>query len=57
MVFALLRTPGAVEMRMSALRFFFKNMLKRRDLHFDDLPFPKTPRKLPVSIAVTRSRI
>jgi integrase/recombinase XerD len=30
---------------MSALRFFFKRMLKRR--HFDDLPFPKTPRKLP----------
>jgi site-specific recombinase XerD len=32
-------------MRISALRFFFK-MLKRRDMHFDDLPFPKTPRKL-----------
>jgi site-specific recombinase XerD len=31
---------------MSALRFFFKKMLKRRDIHFDDLPFPKTPRKL-----------
>ena len=39
-------TPGTVEMRMSALRFFFKKMLKRRDIHFDDLPFPKTPRRL-----------
>ena len=26
-------TPGTVEMRMSALRFFFKKMLKRRDMH------------------------
>src|SRR5205823_12772650 len=34
-------TPGTVKMRMSALRFFFKKMLKRRDIHFDDLPFPK----------------
>jgi len=39
--------PGTVEMRMSALRFFFKKMLKRRDMHFDDLPFPKIRRKLP----------
>ena len=39
--------PGTVALRMSALRFFFKKMLKRRDMHFDDLPFPKTPRKLP----------
>src|SRR5262252_9408569 len=31
--------PGTVEIRMSALRFFFKKMLKRRDIHFDDLPF------------------
>src|SRR5947208_17089541 len=37
-------TPGTVEMRMSALRFFFEKVLKRRDLHFDDLPFPETPR-------------
>src|SRR5215510_1980957 len=44
-------TPGTVEMRMSALRFFFKKMLKRRDLHFDDLPFPKTPRKLPTVLS------
>jgi site-specific recombinase XerD len=43
--------PATVEMRMSALRFFFKKMLKRRDMHFDDLPFPKTPRKLPTVLS------
>jgi len=43
--------PGTVEMRMSALRFFFKKILKRRDMHFDDLPFPKTPRKLPTVLS------
>ena len=43
--------PVTVETRMSALRFFFKKMLKRRDIHFDDLPFPKTPRKLPTVLS------
>src|SRR5438477_11279338 len=43
--------PGTVEMRMSALRFFFKKMLKRRAMHFDDLPFPKTPRILPTVLS------
>src|SRR5262249_3822002 len=43
--------PATVEMRMSALRFFFKKMLKRRDMQFDDLPFPKTPRKLPTVLS------
>src|SRR5215472_19010362 len=43
--------PGTVEIRMSALRFFFKKMLKRRDIHFDDVPFPKTPRKLPTVLS------
>jgi len=43
--------PVTVEIRMSALRFFFKKMLKRRDIHFDDLPFPKTPRKLPTVLS------
>jgi len=43
--------PLTVEIRMSALRFFFKKMLKRRDIHFDDLPFPKTPRKLPTVLS------
>ena len=37
-----------VEMRMSALRFLYKKTLKRRDLAYDDLIFPKTPRKLPL---------
>lgn len=43
--------PGTVEMRMSALRFFFKKTLKRRDVRFDDLPFPKTPRRLPTILS------
>jgi hypothetical protein len=38
--------PVTVETRMSALRFFFKKMLKRRDIHFDDLPFPKRKYRL-----------
>jgi integrase len=33
---------------MSALRFFYWKTLKRRDLHFDDLPMPQEPMKLPV---------
>jgi Phage integrase, N-terminal SAM-like domain len=41
--------PGTVEIRMSALRFFYRKTLKRRDLTFDDLPFPKKPTKLPTS--------
>jgi integrase/recombinase XerD len=44
-------TPGTVEMRMSALRFLFKKTLKRRDIRFDDLPFPKTPRRLPTVLS------
>ena len=43
--------PVTVEIRMSALRFFFKKMLKRRDIHFDDLPFPKVARKLPTVLS------
>jgi len=43
--------PGTVEARMSALRFFFKKTLKRRDVRFDDLPFPKTPRRLPTVLS------
>jgi integrase/recombinase XerD len=43
--------PGTVEIRMSALRFLYKKTLKRRDLTFDDLPFPKTPRKLPTVLS------
>jgi site-specific recombinase XerD len=43
--------PGTVEMCMSALRFLYKKTLKRRDLSFDDLVFPKTPKKLPVVLS------
>lgn len=43
--------PGTVEMRMSALRFLYKKTLKRRDLAYDDLIFPKTPKKLPVVLS------
>lgn len=43
--------PGTVEIRMAALRFLYKKTLKRRDLAYDDLIFPKTPRKLPVVLS------
>jgi site-specific recombinase XerD len=43
--------PGTVEGRMSALRFLFKKVLKRRDIAYDDLIFPKIPRKLPVVLS------
>jgi len=42
---------GTVEMRMSALRFLYKKVLKRRGINFDDMPFPKVPRKLPVVLS------
>ena len=35
--------PGTVEGRMSALRFLYKKTLKRRDIAYDDLIFPKIP--------------
>jgi len=38
-------------MRMSALRFLYRKTLKRRDLAYDDLVFPKTPTKLPVVLS------
>lgn len=44
-------TPNTVEIRMAALRFFYKKVLKRRDLELDDLPFPKVPKKLPVVLS------
>lgn len=43
--------PGTVEGRMSALRFLFKKVLKRRDIAYDDLIFPKIPRKLPAVLS------
>jgi site-specific recombinase XerD len=40
-----------VKVRMSALRFFYWKTLKRRDLYFDDLPLPKTPKRLPAVLS------
>lgn len=42
---------STVEIRMSALRFFYRKTLKRRDLTFDDLPLPKIPSKLPTVLS------
>ena len=42
---------GTVEFTISALRFLYKRTLKRRDLAFDDLPFPKQPRTLPMVLS------
>jgi integrase/recombinase XerD len=44
-------SAGTVKIRMSALRFFYRKALKRRDLIFDDLPLPKTPKKLPTVLS------
>jgi site-specific recombinase XerD len=43
--------PSTVEVRISALRFLYKRTLKRRDLAFDDLIFPKVPHKLPTVLS------
>ncbi len=43
--------PSTVEIRMSALRFLYWKVLKRRDTTFDDLVFPKKPAKLPVVLS------
>ena len=40
-----------VKVRMSALRFFYWKTLKRRDIYFDDLPLPKTPKRLPTVLS------
>jgi site-specific recombinase XerD len=42
---------GTVENCISALRFLYRKTLKRRDLAFDDLPFPKQPRTLPTVLS------
>ncbi len=44
-------SANTVEIRMAALRFFYKKVLKRQDLGLDDLPFPKVPKKLPVVLS------
>ena len=43
--------PNTVEARISALRFLYKKVLRRADLGIDDLPFPKTARKLPTILS------
>ena len=43
--------PSTVEMRISALRFLYKGTLKRKNLAFDDLVFPKVPHKLPTVLS------
>jgi site-specific recombinase XerD len=45
---------GTIALRMGALRFLYKQTLKRRDLDFDDLPLLKKlkkPKKLPVVLS------
>src|SRR5215468_9711785 len=42
---------GTVKVHMSALRFLYKKVVKRRDLSFDDLVYPKKPKKLPVVLS------
>ena len=44
-------SAGTVKVHMSALRFFYKKVLKRHDLSFDDLVYPKRPKKLPVVLS------
>jgi integrase/recombinase XerD len=45
-------SAGTVKVHMSALRFLYKKVLKRRDLSFDDLVYPKKPKKLPVVLSL-----
>lgn len=42
---------GTVALRMGALRFLYKKVLRRRDLDLDDLPLVRAPRKLPVVLS------
>jgi site-specific recombinase XerD len=43
--------PGTVALRLGALRFLYKKVLRRRDLDLEDLPLVKAPRKLPVVLS------
>ena len=43
--------PSTVKLRMAALRFLYQKTLKHRDLYFDDIPYPKTRKKLPVILS------
>jgi integrase len=42
---------STVEIRISALRFLYKRVLRRRDFTHDDLIFPKVPVKLPMVLS------
>jgi len=42
---------GTVALRMGALRFLYKKVLRRRDLDLEDLPLVRAPRKLPVVLS------
>src|SRR4029450_5490180 len=41
---------GAVGTRISALRFLYVRVLKRRDMK-EDLPYPKRPKRLPIVLS------
>jgi integrase/recombinase XerD len=43
--------PGTVALRLGALRFLYKKVLRRRDLDLEELPLVKAPRKLPVVLS------
>ena len=42
---------GSIAVRMGALRFLYKRVLKRRDLDVGNLPLLRTPKKLPVVLS------
>jgi integrase/recombinase XerD len=44
-------SSSTVEVRISALRFLYKRVLRRADLAFDDLPFPKATHTLPTVLS------
>ena len=44
-------SSSTVEVRISALRFLYKRVLRRADLAFDNLPFPKTTHTLPTVLS------
>jgi site-specific recombinase XerD len=41
---------GTVVIHISALRFFYIKVLKRRDM-MEDLPYPKRPKRLPIVLS------
>lgn len=43
--------PALSRFGISALHFLYKRTLRRRDLAYDDLIFPKVPQKLPIVLS------